>query len=419
LFLGFNDGFVTCDRSGLDGGGVGDNNGSFSATITITSNPPVPVPVVLVHGFCGSPLSFGNMKSLLETKLALAPDMVVAFDYSDGSEIAPSRRIDIPRLAGLFAEFVRGHFPGTQVDVVTHSMGGLIARAWIVGLALDEQLNAVQYDGEIRHLVMAGTPHYGAKLASWSDLFDGLPNALKIANCGDDDVRNSQAIQLQFGSSFVKLLHDKWQKQTEEETLEIAPENLLSIVGCGNFIFSKGSCETDRVVDAAAAVLPISLGNQYVRYVAYDHATAPPIPKLPGRTVPWVGIVDVRTEDHATFQFAESFLSGQLLAQEGYPLSFDGMILLIATESGGIPYTQKLTSTAKCEKSTSNAVPPPPGANTGMFTFNHTAPKKNTNIPWNCEVTIKPAKNYMPVKLSVEVLPGHPTAIEFEIQKLK
>lgn len=36
LYLGFNDGFVRPDRSGLDSGGVGDNSGSFSATITIS-----------------------------------------------------------------------------------------------------------------------------------------------------------------------------------------------------------------------------------------------------------------------------------------------------------------------------------------------------------------------------------------------
>lgn len=35
LFLGFNDGYVKQDRSGLDVGGVGDNSGSYSANITI------------------------------------------------------------------------------------------------------------------------------------------------------------------------------------------------------------------------------------------------------------------------------------------------------------------------------------------------------------------------------------------------
>lgn len=39
LYLGFNDGFVMPNRSGLDSGGVGDNNGSFSTTITITRRP--------------------------------------------------------------------------------------------------------------------------------------------------------------------------------------------------------------------------------------------------------------------------------------------------------------------------------------------------------------------------------------------
>lgn len=37
LFLGFNDGFVKCDRSGLDVGGVGDNSGSFTAEVEIRS----------------------------------------------------------------------------------------------------------------------------------------------------------------------------------------------------------------------------------------------------------------------------------------------------------------------------------------------------------------------------------------------
>lgn len=36
LYLGFNDGFVRPDRSGLDSGGVGDNSGTFSATITVS-----------------------------------------------------------------------------------------------------------------------------------------------------------------------------------------------------------------------------------------------------------------------------------------------------------------------------------------------------------------------------------------------
>ncbi|PKB59637.1 MAG: hypothetical protein BZY83_00790 [SAR202 cluster bacterium Casp-Chloro-G2] len=47
LFLGFNDGFVKCDRSGLDTGGVGDNSGSFTATVTVLAPPPPP-PVLSV-----------------------------------------------------------------------------------------------------------------------------------------------------------------------------------------------------------------------------------------------------------------------------------------------------------------------------------------------------------------------------------
>ncbi|MGB5925584.1 MAG: hypothetical protein WBH01_05760 [Dehalococcoidia bacterium] len=40
LFLGFNDGFVKPDRTGLDSGGVGDNSGSFIVQITIIAALP-------------------------------------------------------------------------------------------------------------------------------------------------------------------------------------------------------------------------------------------------------------------------------------------------------------------------------------------------------------------------------------------
>jgi hypothetical protein len=36
LYLGFNDGFVNGDRGSMNSGGVGDNSGSFTATVTIS-----------------------------------------------------------------------------------------------------------------------------------------------------------------------------------------------------------------------------------------------------------------------------------------------------------------------------------------------------------------------------------------------
>lgn len=55
LFLGFNDGFVKCNRSGLDSGGVGDNSGSFSAKVIVipsTSDSSVKAFVTRFYNIC-------------------------------------------------------------------------------------------------------------------------------------------------------------------------------------------------------------------------------------------------------------------------------------------------------------------------------------------------------------------------------
>ena len=48
LYLGFNDGFVKPDRSGLDVGGVGDNSGSYFAQIEVAASVPEPHTLILL-----------------------------------------------------------------------------------------------------------------------------------------------------------------------------------------------------------------------------------------------------------------------------------------------------------------------------------------------------------------------------------
>jgi pimeloyl-ACP methyl ester carboxylesterase len=47
-------------------------------------------------------------------------------------------------------------FPGIRVDLIGHSMGGLIARAYVEGNA---------YAGDVDHLIMVGTPNNGSQWA--------------------------------------------------------------------------------------------------------------------------------------------------------------------------------------------------------------------------------------------------------------
>jgi pimeloyl-ACP methyl ester carboxylesterase len=100
-----------------------------------------PVPVVLVHGIFGDPTNF------VELRRHLARRGIRRF-----SSFAYLPRLDYPRLARRFAAHVLAVCAETgaaQVDVVGHSLGGLVARYF------------VQTGGaaRVRRLVTLGTPY--------------------------------------------------------------------------------------------------------------------------------------------------------------------------------------------------------------------------------------------------------------------
>jgi len=81
---------------------------------------PHPTPVVLVHGFLGDPTNFLMLRRYLAFR---GVRNFAAFSY------AP--RLDYPRLACRLGELVDAICAGTgapEVDIVGHSLGGLVAR---------------------------------------------------------------------------------------------------------------------------------------------------------------------------------------------------------------------------------------------------------------------------------------------------
>ena len=100
-----------------------------------------PVPVVLVHGLFGDPTNFAGLRR------HLARHGVRQF-----ASFAYAPRLDYQRLAGDLHELIdaiRRDTESRQVDVVAHSLGGLVARY------------LVQTSGAavVRRLVTLGTPY--------------------------------------------------------------------------------------------------------------------------------------------------------------------------------------------------------------------------------------------------------------------
>lgn len=259
LYLGFND-FGLPDNQPA----TNDNTGSVSATITIPA-PTQSVPVVLVHGWCGSPASFGQLKQTLLNDADAFTDAVLEFDYAGDRSLVPRfERKNLIRLAARLGQSIKDWketLGASQVDVVAHSMGGLLVRAWMAGLTEP----VVPYSNEIRRLVLAGSPNFGV-----SSTFLTLGPEF----CDEDvkAVRVAQEKAMFFGSEFLKALNVKWDGALISGV--VLPRNILTIVGCGSGNLPGGECNGDVVVNAASATLPpISpqAKDYHVRWINRNH----------------------------------------------------------------------------------------------------------------------------------------------------
>lgn len=287
------------------------------------SSPPPSeekVPVVLVHGINGNAYTFGDPLSvtcagtqpylipgcepMLEQLLEQHGFKVETFDYSSKTHLIYNRvqaifqgNWTIEQLAGELAIYIceevkKGKFnsngscsiPGS-VDIVAHSMGGLIARAYIAGMAVDRSSDGVTipYDnGAIRKLVMIATPNYGAPRAGLENIFNFL-GPLKNAIIG------KQLDEMEFGSKFIWDLNQKWQVS------HLPKEDMLVIAGT-----TANGEDDDGVVPVASTTLPVNyLSN--IRYVPYSHMG---------------DIAYIQNEQHLTYMYVLPFLLGESIPQQ-------------------------------------------------------------------------------------------------------
>ncbi|HKR72937.1 MAG TPA: hypothetical protein VJR94_02380 [Candidatus Nitrosocosmicus sp.] len=131
------------------------------------------VPIILVHGVWSNPnesWKITGFKEFLELH-GFCVSMVDYQDYNDktfdpnaepeiGNQAIAALKSSIQK---LLKEYHNKNISASQVDIVAHSMGGLIAR----GLCQQNGYKAKEnyMKGQIRRLITIGTPHFGADLA--------------------------------------------------------------------------------------------------------------------------------------------------------------------------------------------------------------------------------------------------------------
>ena len=165
--------------------------------------------VVLLHGLCMNDLQW--MRKRHDHGAALARDLAytpVYLHYNSGLHISTNGRAFAELLETLVQ---RWPVPLTELVLIGHSMGGLVARSacHYGALARHEWLRRVD------KLVFLGTPHHGAPLergGNWVDVLLGSSAySAPLARLGK--IRSAGITDLRFGS----LLDEDWNKRDRFE----------------------------------------------------------------------------------------------------------------------------------------------------------------------------------------------------------
>lgn len=119
----------------------------FGATRTRTARRKEQRTVVLVHGYLGNRSSFFPLAVYLKAR-GVGPSL--SFSYSAGG--------GVERAAVELREFLRRHVRGGRIDLVCHSLGGVIARLYL------QLLGGARRVGRC---ITLGTPHRGTYNAYW------------------------------------------------------------------------------------------------------------------------------------------------------------------------------------------------------------------------------------------------------------
>ncbi|HEY8665134.1 MAG TPA: hypothetical protein VIL86_00655 [Tepidisphaeraceae bacterium] len=105
--------------------------------------------IVLVHGLDCDRTNWSAMADLLQAH----GYQVAYFTYPSDQPLADSAKLLAQHMAAL-----RETYPDMATDIIAHSMGSLVARAYVEGDA---------YAGGVTHLILLGPPNHGSKWANY------------------------------------------------------------------------------------------------------------------------------------------------------------------------------------------------------------------------------------------------------------
>jgi pimeloyl-ACP methyl ester carboxylesterase len=160
--------------------------------------------LLMIHGLCMNDLQWtvehdGRTTNHGETVAAACDLTPIYLRYNTGLPIAENGRLLSQQLDALVADWPVAI---TEINILAHSMGGLVARyACEAG-----QASKSSWRGLVKKIIFLGTPHHGAPLeraGNWIDLILGATpysapfmKMTKLRSIGITDLRHGQSMPL-------------------------------------------------------------------------------------------------------------------------------------------------------------------------------------------------------------------------------
>ncbi len=242
-----------------------------TANITVEALPVVPAggstpPAVLLNGwqFSISPLNIctisanGSVGTFGSLQTQLAAPAVYFFDNCVEQSVNGSSIEELGVTLGQFLNMIQyaGGALVPQVDLIGHSMGGLIVRSYLAGLQANESPSPV-LDPRVRKFIEIATPNFGSFLAAnYSNL---------LAN-------GTQASEMIPGSAFLWSLAT-WNQRGDD----LRGVDALAIIGNAGFWKSAFLAlpelpnTSDGVVSVTSASLNFARDPSRTRVLPYCH----------------------------------------------------------------------------------------------------------------------------------------------------
>ena len=271
---------------------------------TVPSNATRP-PVVLLNGWetgyvNSCPVSTDSTETFGNLAQYLTADGVPVVYFFDNCKEDPNQPLET--LGNDLAAFLQSitydnGTPVTQIDVVAHSIGGLIVRSYLAGLQTNGTLTPPA-NTLIRKLVLIATPNFGSFVA---ENFAGIINA------------GTQSAELIPGSAFLWNL-SMWNQHVDD----LRGVNAISVIGnAGTYTSNLSGASLANASDGIVSLTSASMNfvaqtSANTRIVPYCHVDPSAFTNL--SLEPYncnaPGIANVTSESHYTGQIVRSFLSG-------------------------------------------------------------------------------------------------------------